>query len=59
MRAIPQNISLPKHHERKNYVYVKSLEKWQYFPFPQEKTICMVPSFLINPDMDRQLQWQI
>ena len=53
MRAIPQNIFLPKHHERKNYMYVKLLENVAIFSFSPRKNICMVPSFLINPDMDR------
>ena len=44
MRAIPQNIFLPKHHERKNYMYVKSLENVAMFSF-SPKNICMVPSF--------------
>ena len=34
-------------------MYVKSLENVAIFSFSPRKTICMVPSFLINPDMDR------
>ena len=34
-------------------MYVKPLENVAIFSFSPRKTICMVPSFLINPDMDR------
>ena len=34
-------------------MYVKSLENVAIFSFSPRKNICMVPSFLINPDMDR------
>ena len=53
MRAIPQNIFLPKHHERKNYMYVKLLENVAIFSFSPKKIYVWYLVFLINPDMDR------
>ena len=53
MRTIPQNLFLPKHHERKNYVYVKIPRKCGNISFFPQKIYVWYLVFLINPDMDR------
>ena len=58
MRIISK-ILLPKHHENKNYVYVKNpWNLWKHFLFPQKK-ICMVPSSSPLTYIATGIQWQI